>query len=158
MDNNKDIVYFELDNWFRGRDYPPGEPFDSWIRTHQLSNDDWCKENKICVRYGMIDMSDNYIVTATREWVEKNCPQLLSDESYTYRIFTYYKGKTIIKEYTKKYSDFLSYPCDPKYPDEVYSKLDSWPFLEYEEDNFGAHFYQQPYDIDDEEEEDIEDE
>ena len=153
-----DVIYFELNNWFRGRDYPPGEPFDSWIRTHQLSNDDWCKENKICVRYGMIDMSDNYIVTATKEWVEKNCSQLLTDESYTYKTIIYYKGENIIKEHTKKYSDFLSYPSDPKYPDEVYSKVDSWPFLEYEEDNFGAHFYQQPYDIDDEEEEDIEDE
>lgn len=153
-----DVIYFELNNWFRGRNYPPGEPFDSWIRTDQLSDDDWCKENKICVRYGMIDMSDNYIVTATREWVEKNCPKLLTDESYTYKTIIYYKGENIIKEHTKKYSDFLSYPNDPKYPDEVYSKLDSWPFLEYEEDNFGAHFYQQPYDIDDEEEEDIEDE
>lgn len=81
-----DVIYFELNNWFRGRDYPPGEPFDSWIRTYQLSNDDWCKENKICVRYGMIDMSDNYIITATREWVEKNCPSILAEYSDYMRV------------------------------------------------------------------------
>lgn len=29
-------------------------------------------------------MSCNYTISAPREWVEKNCPELLTDEEYTY--------------------------------------------------------------------------
>ena len=158
--NNNDIVHFTLNNWMVGEDHPPGEPFNTWMGQYTLCNDAWCKEQKICVYYGYIDMSTNYCVTATREWVEKNCPKLLTDENYTYKTIIYYKGENIIKECTKKYSDFLSYPSDPKYPDEVYSKVGSWPFLEYKEENFGSFYYKDPeWNFDDEEEEeDIEDE
>jgi hypothetical protein len=27
----EEIIYFELDNWFGGRDYPDTEPFNSWM-------------------------------------------------------------------------------------------------------------------------------
>lgn len=41
-----DIVYFELNNWFRGRDYPNDEPFVSW-----MSNDLQLKFNNEGRRY-----------------------------------------------------------------------------------------------------------
>lgn len=156
MDNNKDIVKFTLNNWMVGEDYPPGEPFNTWMGQYTLRNDAWCKEQKICVYYGNIDMSTNYCVTATREWVEKNCPKLLTDESYTYKTIIHYKGEDTIKEHTKKYSDFVVYEDDDE--EEVNNRFD-WPFLEYKEENFGAFYYKDPeWNFDDEEEEDIEDE
>ena len=47
-----DVIYFSINNWFRGRDYPIGEPFDSWMREYKLT-DEWCKENKICGKYDL---------------------------------------------------------------------------------------------------------
>ena len=156
MDNNKDIVHFTLNNWMVGKDYPPGEPFNTWMRFYTLTFNNWCREQKICVYYGNIDMSTNYCVTATREWVEKNCPKLLTDESYTYKE-TVYKGS--LKETTEKigkYSDFVVYEDDDE--EEVNNKFD-WPFLEYKEENFGSFRYEDPeWNFYDEEEEDIEDE
>ena len=60
-----DIIYFEVNNWFPGRDYPDCEPFLTWMRDlgSPLQNDDWCKEQKICVVYEFIDMSQNFKVT-----------------------------------------------------------------------------------------------
>ena len=40
----EEIVYFELDNWFRGRDYPNAEPFISWMHDDlniRFRNDIW---------------------------------------------------------------------------------------------------------------------
>ena len=82
IDNgNKDIVYFELNNWFCGRNYPCEEPFIKWVSEIDglLHNEDWVKENKLCVVIGFVDMSINYCVAATREWVENNCPRLLTN-------------------------------------------------------------------------------
>ena len=47
MEINKDVVYFELNNWFSGRDYPNAEPFLTWICENKFSNDEWLKENKL---------------------------------------------------------------------------------------------------------------
>ena len=80
--NDNDIIYFELNNWFCGRDYPNDEPFKSWMSDDlhiKFNNEDWVKENKLCVVKIFVDMSCNFCITATREWVEKNCPKLLSE-------------------------------------------------------------------------------
>lgn len=150
MNNNKDIVHFTLNNWMVGKDYPPGEPFETWMSFYTLTHNTWCREQKICVYYGNIDMSTNYCVTATREWVEKNCPQLLSDDTYTYKE-TVYKGS--LKETTEKigkFSDFVVYEDDDE--EEANNKFD-WPFLEYKEENFGSFVYKDPIWSDDEEDE-----
>ena len=157
MDNNKDIVHFTLNNWMVGEDYPPGEPFATWMSQYTLCNDAWCKEQKICVYYGNIDMSVNYAVTATREWVEKNCPKLLTDDSYTYTeiICRGYSLKEV-KEITAKYSDFV---CDEDidYYEKDNNRFD-WPFLEYKEENFGSFRYEDPeWNFYDEEDEEVED-
>ena len=76
-----DVIYFELNNWFAGRDYPDAEPFLSWLgNDSQLKflNEDWVKENKLCVSTNNIDMSTTFRITAPKEWVEKNCPELLT--------------------------------------------------------------------------------
>lgn len=110
---DKEVVYFELNNWFAGEHYPAEEPFLTWIG-HDLSihfnNEDWVNDNKLCVVRHMIDMSMNFCVTATKEWVEANCPKLLT-------------------EYTKflRYSD-KDGCVDGQFGDE---------FLEYSEENIG---------------------
>ena len=112
-----DIVYFSLNNWVPGVCYPYVDPFKTWMETLEetLANEDWCKENKLCVYVGVVDQSLNFTISATKEWVEKNCPELLTE--YTQFVFTPEEGKTI--------------------PDH-----DDWyqPFLEYCEENFGITY------------------
>lgn len=108
-----EIIYFELNNWFCGEHYPNAKPFIDWIGNNfQLAfmNENWVKENKLCVTYSFIDMSVNFCVTATREWVKDNCPNLLTD-----------------------YKDFLRHPNDSG---DVYGRFGD-EFLKYEEKNFG---------------------
>ena len=93
---NEDVVYFSINNWFQGRDYPVGNIFEIWVGLNSpLSDDAWCKENKICVECGSIDMSQNWCVSAPRSFVEKYCPELLTDEEYSYDIIRYYRSEEI---------------------------------------------------------------
>ena len=149
-----DVVYFSVNNWMSGTNYPPTENFKKWLRddlNQSFRNDTWCKENKLCVYYGCVDMSTNYTVSASREWVEKNCPELLTDEEYTYitRQGTY-KRKSIFSkdvelvwediEHKKKYSDFVYVPKEGEdIPDNDY--IGNMPFREYCEENFGCEYY-----------------
>ena len=136
---DKEIVYFDLNNWFSGRDYPDDEIFRKWVNSNQFSNDDWCKENKLCVLWGTIDMSFNGLVAAPREWVEKNCPDLLSDKDYKYTTVTLKLGENGEEvheknEYTKAYKEFVHTP--DKLGD-VYGRFDLM-FPKYKEENIGS--------------------
>ena len=31
MNSEKEVIYFELNNWFSGEHYPAEEPFTTWI-------------------------------------------------------------------------------------------------------------------------------
>ena len=131
-----EYVYFELNNWFAGRNYPNEEPFKSWCGNDlnlYFLNEDWVKENKLVVVADSIDMSIDWCITAPKEWVENNCPKLLSDES-TYVIIIGSNGK---RQEEYKYSRFLRYPN--KYGD--IHGIYGTPFLEYSEENIGIHFY-----------------
>ena len=131
-----EYVYFELNNWFAGRNYPNEEPFKSWCGNDlnlYFLNEDWVKENKLVVVADSIDMSIDWCITAPKEWVENNCPKLLSDES-TYVMINGSNGP-FQEEY--KYSSFLRYPN--KYGD--ICGIFGTPFLEYSEENIGIHFY-----------------
>jgi hypothetical protein len=150
----EEIIYFEVDNWFSGRDYPPIEPFISWMGNDlhlTLADDAWAKENKICVKAKMVDMSVAFCVTAPRSWVEKVCPELLSDKEYTYDII--YSG-SIRKTHKEKFSNFLRHP---KSNGIVYGRVGGgWEFLEYKEENFGVTWEPDEDDYEDENEEDDE--
>ena len=144
----EDIVYFELNNWFVGEDYPDAEPFLSWLRddTNQtFRNEEWVKENKLCVVFTPIDMSQNYCITATKDWVLENCPDLLSDKEYDTRFITY--GRDGNKEHTEHYS-FKQFLRHPDKHGDVYSKF-GMEFLPYEEENFGIICVDLDYDCDD---------
>lgn len=122
-----DVVYFELNNWFAGKDYPNDEPFLSWMRNDlniKFRNEKWVIENELCVVASIVDMSSNFCITAKKEWVEKNCPKLLTD-----------------------YKEFLRYP--EKYEDEdedgeVYGRFGNH-FLEWSEENFGITYDDEEY-------------
>ena len=151
--NMEEIVYFELNNWFCGRDYPDAEPFISWLNDdskQKLTDDAWAKENKLCIVACPYDMSLNYCITATKDWVLQNCPDLLSDKTYDSTFIVGVSGDTqeIVKQYSFK--KFLKFP--DKYG-EVWGRVQ---FLEYKEENFGVHWVDDPMlepDPDDEDEE-----
>ena len=112
-----DIVYFELNNWFSGRDYPNAEPFLSWMKddlNQKFRDEEWIKENKLVVVESLVDMSMNFCITATKEWVEENCHELLST-----------------------YKNFVRKPKDDE--DVPYGRF-GCPFLEYKEENIGYHY------------------
>lgn len=109
----EDIICFELNNWLAGRDYPDNERFRKWMGNDLhlfFKNEDWVKENKLCVVETLIDMSVNFCVTATKKWVEENCPELLTE-----------------------YTNFLRTPDDKG---EVYGSFNTH-FLEYCDENIG---------------------
>lgn len=118
-----DIVYFELNNWFSGRDYPNAEPFLSWLKNDlnlAFENEEWVKENQLCVLADVIDMSINFCISAKKEWVEKNCPELLT-----------------------KYTDFLRYQDEDHV---VYGRF-GHVFLTYKEENIGVFWEDEMEDI-----------
>ena len=76
-----EIIYFELNNWMSEDDYPDAEPFETWCGNDEalyFDSQKWCKENKLVVSRGIIDQSVNWCVGATKEWVQNNCPELLT--------------------------------------------------------------------------------
>lgn len=138
-----DIIYISVNNWFCGRDYPPTENFKKWLGDdlrQMFRSNSWAKENKLCIYCGIIDMSQNYTISAPREWVEKNCPELLTNNEYTYG------------SYRGKYSDFVYYPEEGETTPDC-DKFDM-PFREYCEENFGSEYYETGYWKDQEENDD----
>ena len=77
-----EIIYFEVNNWISGENYPAEEPFLDWMSYGEsglsvFASDEWVAENQLVVRAMPLDMSLNFCVTAPRKWVELNCPCLL---------------------------------------------------------------------------------
>lgn len=156
MNNDiSEIVYFEINNWFAGRDYPNREPFLSWVTGYggQFNDEEWCKENKLCVVAGTLDMSYNWCVTATKEWVLKNCPYILSSETdkVTFKVMSSGTWEDEVEEYAL--NRFLRFPDEDG---DVYGEFD-WMFLPWCEENFGITYHEDNYwDYEDEEEEENE--
>lgn len=117
--SKEEVVYFELNNWARGRDYPDAEPFINWMSNDlalMFQNEEFIKENKLCVVRQIVDMSIDFCITATISWVEEHCPELLT-----------------------KYSQFLRRPdSDLKNEGAVYGEFGA-EFLPYCEENIGLH-------------------
>lgn len=145
-----EIVYFSVNNWFCGRDFPNDRIFIDWIGKAIFQNDDWAKKNKLCIRWGYYDMSINYCITATKDWVEKNCPELLTNNEYEYKLCEGFEGKVVT--YKNKYSNFVFHPDENGEVEDNFN----WPFLEYNEENIGSHYYEHHYDEDCDEEDDEE--
>lgn len=139
-----DIVYFELNNWFAGRDYPNAEPFLTWLGNDlklYFSNNTWVKEQKLCVVKSVIDMSVNYCITATKEWVLKNCPDLLSDKTIKTEFIYHNKDGEYKKIEEHPYSSFLRFPEEDDDDEEPPKGRFGCPFLDYSEENIGIRFW-----------------
>lgn len=111
----KEVVYFEMNNWFPERDYPYDEPYTTWFGVDLnlwLYNDEWVRANKICVVTHPVDMAVNFMVTAPKTWVEAKCPTLLTH-----------------------YTQFLRYPDKDG---QVYGMFGT-KFLPYSLSNIGVH-------------------
>lgn len=109
-------IYFELNNWAPGRDYPDVFPFDVWMDDDcnlAFENEAWVIQNNLCVVMSFVDMSVNFCITTTEEWVQHNCPELLT-----------------------KYTNFLRQPDEDG---DVYGRF-GHEFLPYEKENIGVHF------------------
>ena len=162
---NEDVIYISVNNWFCGRDYPPLDCFKKWLGddlNQTFRNDEWAKSNKLCIYYGVYDMSQSYTISAPREWVENNCPELLTDEEFTYytvihrpkkkKLFGGYEYEDIKEEHKKKYSDFVHHPeAGESIPDNDYFDM---PFREYCPENYGSKYYELNYWDNDEDESD----
>ena len=110
-----ELVRFELNNWSAGDDYPNAEPFISWMGNDlalRFYDEDWVKANKLVVGFTPIDQSANFMITATKSWVEENCPELL----------TLYKDFIVEEECGAYYSRW------------------GMEFPEYKFENFGTHY------------------
>ena len=123
-----DIIYFEIDHWCAGSDYPHCEPFISWMSNETsdspLRDEEWVKKNKICVKIFPIDMSFDFMITAPRSFIEKECPALLKEENQKFIV-------------TDKYGD----PNDPEdTPDSRYVGSDEY-FLPYTDEYIGKIVY-----------------
>ena len=129
-----DLVHFELNNWFPGEDYPDVEPFKSWVEDLVLDNDEWAKENKLVILSGFIDMSKNWCITATKEWVLEHCPELLENTPFTYAMLRTGRDGTQKIEKSGEMSKFLR---EPDADGDVYGRF-SWRFPDYCEENFGV--------------------
>lgn len=79
-----ELIRFELNNWFEGRDYPDEEPFITWMcddLNQYFMKENWIKENELVVTVALVDMSFNYCIVAKKSWIEENCPKLLTTHS-----------------------------------------------------------------------------
>lgn len=117
-----DLVCFEVNDW---HDYP--KYFDEWYnyKLHRHGGCKWfpdlnkmAKENKLCIQVVVIDMAISMMFTAPRDWVEKTCPELLTDPKWTEEC-VYGQGSDIV-------------------PHEIKGQPSFEYFLDWTEDNFGA--------------------
>lgn len=135
----EDVVYFELNNWFSGRDYPNAEPFLTWCKNDlnlYFSNDEFVKQNRLCVVMQNIDMSVNWCITAPKSFVLENCPKLLSGETTKSSLVTRSSAGTVRTDEDVPYSRFLRFPDEYG---EVYGRFGT-EFLPYADENIGITF------------------
>jgi len=73
-----------LNNWTPGVTYPNAEPFKTWM-SEKLFNtfydEKWVIENKLVIACRIIDQSLQFAISAPKEWVVENCPELLTKYS-----------------------------------------------------------------------------
>lgn len=113
-----DVVYFELNNWECGKYYPEEEPFLTWMDDDlklYFEDESFVMDNNLCVVVSLVDMSVNFCITAPKEFVDKNCPNLLTNEEL---------------------SKFVREPDE----DGIVEGMFGSKFLEWSEENVGVHY------------------
>jgi len=88
----KDVMCFEVNDWHK---YPKifEEWFDFSSKKHENSwvpdMDRWAKENRLCIKIVVIDISVSLVVTAPKDWVEKNIPEFKDQRWLDYCEYKY---------------------------------------------------------------------
>ncbi len=138
------IVYFELNNWFAGENYPNAEPFTTWCADEHLYflDEDFVKKNKLCVAADIIDMSVNFCITAPKEFVLEHCPKLLSDEVTIVESEYIENGKTTTLRKEYPYSNYLCYPNEK----DIVEGQWGTKFLKWSPENIGVHYMEEETD------------
>ena len=79
-----ELIKFWVNDWAPENDFPDEEPFSTWMQEEVFCDavldgtaDKYCKANKICAVYDLIDQSVEFSVVAPREWVETVCPCII---------------------------------------------------------------------------------
>ena len=152
----KDIVCFEFNDWDPGEGYPDMPPFSSWmemscspLKLPIFHDDDWVKENKLCIIETAVDMSISYLVTAPRKWVEDNCPYLLTEEGEDWIIkypYPYLNDEAIERSISMKSDIFTEDEIESikgkEYePHDLVGAPSGLHFLDYTEKNIGLWWY-----------------
>ena len=72
------LIYFEIYE----TDYPPIEPFTSWMQNLQFRDIDWIRKNKLSVIESVEPGTANhyFCITAPRDWVATYCPTILEGD------------------------------------------------------------------------------
>ena len=161
----KDIICFEVNDW---EDYPKyfEEWFNHLNGLHEGENwmidlDRFGKDNKICIKVYVIDMAVSLLCTAPKTWVDENIPEFKEEWWQDRCVYKYpWPYGNDCKYYP--FSGFTSEDSPKEHIEDRKSKL--WhlhhyytnedienfkphnimghpscePFLDYEEENFGA--------------------
>lgn len=89
----KDVICFEVNDWDK---YP--KYFDEWFdhKLHKHSGARWipeldayAKENKLCIKIVVVDMSISLVITAPKDWVKKNIPEFEDEKWVGSCVFKY---------------------------------------------------------------------
>lgn len=92
--NNTEVICFEVNDW---EVYP--KIFDEWFdfsdgSPHGDGNwiadlDRWARENRLCIKAAVVDMSISLVITAPKKWVDENIPEFREKIWRDWCIYTY---------------------------------------------------------------------
>ena len=166
-ETGKKIICFEVNDWYK---YP--KVFDEWFdfssKKHEDSwvpdMDKWAKDNNLCIKIVVIDISVSLVVTAPWDWVEKNIPEFSDQRWLDYCEFKYpspffndqvnfqLNGIEYLEneEYSRErrslletlHHQFSDEELENLKPHNILASPSGELFLDYAEENFGAMEWQ----------------
>lgn len=83
--NNEEIVYFSINDW--SVDYHPNDKqfmewagYNDFMLFRNLRNDEWCKQEKICVIANVLEYSLCFNIAAPKQYVMEHCPSIIGSK------------------------------------------------------------------------------
>lgn len=156
----KDIVCFEVNDWHK---YP--KFFDEWFdfgnEKHKGKNwlkdlNAYAKENRLCIKVVCVDVAISLVITAPKDWVDKNIPEFKDERWVGYCVYKYpqpwvndyiycqFDGREFVRDEKRKsdiedlYMQFTEEEREAFKPHNIYGSPSCELFLDWTEENFGA--------------------